>query len=343
MKKKREIKLLIDDSHIKVSFEELFYDLIFVIIISKISALIVESQQLSFGLIMSSLTLFISLLYSWRIRLNNNNRVHILSNKTGSQMANIKFITYIEIVLMILILHSVETITYQFVILQFIVISIATFFTISQVRHNLGEYFQNDREKLIDVIRKLRSRDQQLINIAYVTERYGVIIILFLGEILASAFMNIEQTSTLFAAIILIIAMFNSTSSILNMARDTLKSSTNKVRDYRHINHYFTLLLINLLVIIVLIDASIHHGQLLKVLLTVSILLVNYLNHNLKSKLNLERKSFESIYFAFVTILVIWFANINARILLLLIIGIPVMYILIKKDRKGRDDDNNRN
>ncbi len=328
MQTKRQPDLFIDNSHITVTFEELFYDLIFVIIISKISTLLTNTHNITIGVLLSSLALFLILIISWRTRLIHNNQVHILSNKTKSKMANIKIITYVEIVLMTLTLHSFETMSYKFILAQILIITIGTFFTISQVRENLYNYFEGDSEKFITVIRNVRRGDKQLINIDYITERFGVIVILFLGEILATSFLNIQSTLLLFGSLVLLLLMFNRIMKILNHSKKLIKEEAEKYLFFRQINHYFTMLLINLLIVIVLLESSVHNGNLHIVLLAVSLVTFMSANTHVCRKLNLDMSIWENIYFILLLIVIFTFNYLNNLLSLLLIIS-PLMFFVV--------------
>lgn len=258
-RKKREHNLLIDSSHIKVTFEELFFDLIFVIVLGKISTLVVESKQLSMLTIVTSVILFYIFVYSWMFRLIHNNQVHVLSNKFGQEVANLKRLTYLELIVILVLLHEYETLTVGFLLSVIAIVLSITFLTMSQVRAFVVEYFRDDRDKLVKIISKVRDRSIRVVNIDYICERYGVILILFLGEILATAFTSIESTFKFFAVAIIIVYLFNDVSNLLKYIPDYLEECDNRTTKYLSLKNYFTTILLVLMFLILAVDYTTHY------------------------------------------------------------------------------------
>ncbi len=330
MKEKNIATLTIDTSHIKVTFEELFYDLIFVIIISKISELITSTTNITFTLLVSSLGLFLFLIFSWRIRLIHNNQVHILSNQTNSRMANIKIVTFIEIVLMTLIIHDFDTMSYQFIIALIFVIAIATFFTVTQVRENLFNYLEGDHEKFTSILHNIKRRNRRLINIDYISERYGIIIILFLGEILATAFLNIDSNIFLLNVLILLLLMFNRIVKILDFTKEKIKIDADRDLLFRRMNRYFTKLLINLLCIIIILEYSVLHHVVLNFLIAISLLIFMYSNLSFCKQIGLKVTLWENIYFILLTICALSFEVLDPNLTLLIIILPLIIFLIVR-------------
>ncbi len=324
--------LIIDHSEIKVSFEELFYDLIFIIVISKISMLLVESDNITIFSFLAIFGLFIIMVWSWLARLIHNNQVHIMSNRFGDRVANIKKVTYIEVLLLILVIHNFNDITLPFILTVFSIVMLATILTMSQVRSFLVNYFADDREKFVTIIQKLRNRQTSVVNIDYVCERYGVIIILFLGEILATVFTNVNSTMTLLYIVLLIIIMFNDLSNILKQIPDSLNNNSKVVKQYMALRSRFILILIILLSIIVSVDYSFHHHVIYSVVIFILLLTYQAIIINLKKVFQFKVDWFVVLYFITISILVLFIGNLSL-ILNICLLLLPVIWfrLVIKK------------
>ncbi len=324
--------LKIDQSEIKVSFEELFYDLIFIIVISKISMLLVESNNISGFTFIAVIGLFFAMVWSWLFRLIHNNQVHIMSNKFGSRVANLKNITYLEILLIILIIHNFNEITINFIISVLAVVLLVTTLTMTQVRTFLKDYFADDRESLRKIIMKARSRNISLINIDYICERYGVIIILFLGEILATIFTNIESTTRLLFVVIMVIIMFNEISNLLKMIPLRLIESQNRPKLYLSLRSNFISILVTLLALIVSIDYSSHHHHLYGLIIFGILVVYQFIVYRLKQVFEFDHSIFRLCYFIVISLLVI-FTPMNILLLNILLLALPIVWnvYIIKK------------
>ncbi len=324
--------LKIDQSEVKVSFEELFYDLIFIIVISKISMLLVESNDISGLTFIAVIGLFFTMVWSWLFRLIHNNQVHIMSNKFGSRVANLKNVTYLEILLIILIIHNFNEITINFIVSVLAVVLLVTILTMSQVRSFLNDYFVDDRESLQKIIMKARSRNVSLINIDYICERYGVIIILFLGEILATIFTNVESTTRLLFSVIMIIIMFNEISNLLKMIPQCLIDSQNRPKLYLSLRSNFIKILVTLLALIVSIDYSFHHQYLYGLVIFCILMLYQFIVYQFKKSFNLNHSIFMLSYFIVISLLVI-FTTVDILLLNILLLVLPIVWniYIIKK------------
>lgn len=328
--------IIIDESHIKVTFEELFYDLIFVIIISKISSLVVEAQDITFGLIAAEIGLFLLMFYSWRFRLISNNQVHVLSNKIGERVASIKLVTYVEIVLLVMMLHNVEAITFKFMLGLYLIVMLASIMTTSQIKDFVFNYFGDDREKLRDVITKIRTNGHRAINIDYITERYGIVVVLFLGEVLKISFTEIDSNITLLVVLIIIISMFNGMITILEHSKQVIRNSDNKYRAYRLVRGYFSKLLINLLLIIVFLELSAHHNHTYPIILSILFIAIKLRDFNIKHQFNIDIKIFELIYYIALIIIAVWMPNLNSYITGVVLVT-PAIYFMVKNNRKRHE------
>ncbi len=329
-REKRAHNLLIDNSAIKVSFEELFFDLIFVIVLGKISSIVVESEQLTIVTLVTSVVLFCVFVFSWMFRLIHNNQVHILSNKFGQTVANLKRLTYIELIIILVLLHEYETLTFGFMISIIILVILVTILTMSQVRSFVSEYFKNDREKFFTIISKVRDRNTSLINIEYICERYGVILILFLGEILATSFSGITNTFKFMAVAILIVYLFNDVSNLLKYIPNYLENSNDRASKYISLKGYFISLLLVLMLLILSLDYGLHHHESPSILIYLLVIIYIGLTINIKRIFEYKLDLFSIIYSLGFTAIIV-FTNFEITKINLIIILLPALWFSVKR------------
>ncbi len=325
--------LKIDNTHINVSFEELFFDLIFIIVISKISMILVESGDISITSIVGIGALFASLVFSWLFRLIHNNQVHILSNRFNHRVANLTRITYLEILVIVLLIHNFEQLTFKFILSLILTVLIVTILTMSQVRSFLVNYFTDDREKLMDIVKKARDRTVSLINIDYISERFGVIIILFLGEILGTLFTNIESTKMLLLGLVIIIYIFNEVSLFLKMVPETIKQSEDRISLYVNLKRYFILLITVLLIVIISLDYSFHNKHLYDLIIFSALCLYQIITTNIKMKFGFNIKWQNIAYYILISGIAS-FIIIDSTLVIATILLIPFIQTVVNINEK---------
>ncbi len=283
----RNIRL--NNSHIKVGFDELFYDLIFVVIISKVSMLMINNHDLDVVDILINLVLFLELLFAWRYRLIHNAKVHLLNNKYQQKVASVSLVSYFELIAIIMLLHSADTVSYWLILKIMIIVLIATFLTMTQIRHFVLTIFHRDKnmDELKDKI--IDARENKYVNVDYLVERYMILTILFLGEIILEAFLNINNTYILFIVISLVVMYFNTVVQNVNYLLSSINDSNFNLRVYKDINFIFTFLLTITMLFIAYLQLAFHldNINIYVIILFVFIYIIHMIK--LKSKFNLDK------------------------------------------------------
>lgn len=307
--------------------------MIFVIVLGKISTLVVGSDHLSIVTLITSVILFCVFVFSWMFRMVHNNQVHILSNKFGQRVANLKRLTYVELIVILVLLHEYETLTFGFVISIIVIVLLVTALTMTQVRSFIVEYFKDDREKLIKIIAKVRDRSTSMVNVGYECERYGVILILFLGEILATAFTTISSTFKFMAVAIIIVYLFNDVSNLLKYIPDYLLTNDDRTSKYMSLKNYFLSILLVLMFMILTVDFGMHHHTSIALPVYGLVIIYMILTINIKRIFEYKLDLFSIVYNIVFTAIVVFttFAINWYTIGLLLIPLIVFAYINLKK------------
>lgn len=205
-------KINIDQSEIKVGWDELLYDLIFVIIISKITEVIISVpvSELSFRFICSEIIMFISMLILWFNKVNMVNEFHIVQKKLNLEFKYLKYITYIEVLTIIIILHQIEgTINSHFFVTLILIVIIFSIMSMYLVRKYLYYQYSENEEELVNAIITFRMTKFTDVNYLHILERTGVLIILFIGEILSNLFTIVSSVAVLILTIYLVLKLFN--------------------------------------------------------------------------------------------------------------------------------------
>lgn len=272
MKKKLDIEF--DNSEIKVPFDELFYDIIFVIIISKVSSIIVEAHNITPVLILGCFLLFGSLLWVWLFRVNQLNNIHILQKKLDDYSLKNENLTYIEILIIVCILYAIHVISLKSIFVLFMVAMLITNISFNRIRRQIitNAETHNNFHKLNGPGGP--NKFKKLINIEYIFERFGIVFVLFMGEILSIGFTSVENFSIFFVIVCLVIAMFKNNIEILKLAKEKIESESN-TQFYKNTIDYAKSLLTLLLSVVVSMEASDHFPE--ARFITIIILVIYYL------------------------------------------------------------------
>lgn len=271
---RKKLNVQFDDSEIKVPFDELFYDIIFVIIISKVSSIIVEAHNVTPGLIMGCLLLFGSLVWVWLFRVNQLNNIHILQKKLNDYSLKSENLTYVEILIIVCILFGIHAVNLKSIFVLFIVAMLITNISFNRIRRQIitnaethGNFHELHGPGRPD-------KFQKSINVEYIFERFGIVFVLFMGEILSISFSHVENFSIFFVIICLVIAMFKNNIEILKLAKTKIEVESN-VSFYKNTVDYAKSLLTLLLSIVVSMEASDHFPE--AKYITIIILVIYYL------------------------------------------------------------------
>lgn len=272
MRKKLNIEF--DNSEIKVPFDELFYDIIFVIIISKVSSIIVEAHNITPGLIIGCLLLFGSLVWVWLFRVNQLNNIHILQKKLNDYSLKSENLTYIEILIIVCILFGIHAVNFESIFVLFIVAMFITNISFNRIRRQIITNAQthNNFHQIHGPGRP--DKFKKSINVEYVFERFGIVFVLFMGEILSISFTHVGNFPVFFVIVCLVIAMFKNNIEILKAAKDKIELESN-IQLYKNTIDYAKSLLTLLLSIVVSIEASDHFPE--AKYITIIILVIYYL------------------------------------------------------------------
>lgn len=218
----------VNQLELKVSPDELLFDLIYVILISKISQLIFAGTEITYLVIGSSLLVFGTLMWVWLLRVNHLNRIHILQAKLDNRQFKSEWLTYFEIILLITALYMIKSISLQSIMVLVSVGLLISFLSISRIRHKIISDAQT-HQKFHEVYKPESMARQFEVNVEYVYERLIIILVLFLGEILSTAFVSASDVTNLFLIVVLVVSIFNANVKILAASHKYLISNP----DYR--------------------------------------------------------------------------------------------------------------
>lgn len=312
---RKNLEFVTDRSNIKIPFDELMYDLIFVIVISKVTAILFSSHVVTWQVVVSSLIMFISLLWVWQFRLYQLNMIHILQSKLDDYSLKSEKLTYLEIVFLTTLLFSIQMFNYQYLLLIIVIEVVVTHFGFNRLRrqiisnadthHRFHQIHRNNRPK----------SELKVVNVEYIYERFGVVFVLFMGEILSAAFNQTEQISSFFIVVILVVTIFNNNIKILESSKEYVEAESD-ARVYRLTVDYAKSLLTLLLSILVCIEASSEFK--LGSLLTLVILIFYFIfEHRMKSAMGVKSS------------IILFLVNISAIVLIILNLPlIPVLKII---------------
>ncbi|MFV0246872.1 MAG: hypothetical protein ACK5HS_02945 [Mycoplasmatales bacterium] len=242
-------RIEVNHTPIRARFEELFSDLVFIVIISCISQRLMTSE-LGPCNILFSILLFVSLLFSWDYRLICNSNIHILSKKLNHKVADITYAIYFELLALILLLNFQGELNLLTFLIIFLIIFISTFINIVQIRSSFHHLFKrNDLDEIASLIGRSKAKQ---VNPYYMIERYTILLILFLGELIGMIYVHTENNITLIVYILLIIAVFNSFKN----KNKSLKLKDITVEELKQVKMYIDKVLYLLLFIILYNDIA---------------------------------------------------------------------------------------
>lgn len=305
---RKDLKFVINIDHIKVPADELLFDIIYIIIISKISEIIFSGNQITLELVVTGLIVFGSLVGVWLMRVNHLNRIHILQHKLETDKFKSDWLTYLEIILLVTLLFTIQTFSFQNLLLIVFVGLVISFMSINRVRHKIIRDSDTHEKFHQQYNPGDRMRKQIEVNVGYVYERFIIVFVLFMGEILSAVFTSSEDPANFFLIIILIVCMYNANVKILNASEKKLIASSNPFIYHGTIN-YAKSVLVLLLGVLISIEAA--HEVVFATLITLIVLVVYFVfEQRMKSIIGLNNNH-----------LVMGF---NILTLLVLLLAIPV-------------------
>lgn len=307
-----------DSNDIKVPFDELFFDIIYVIVISKISSLVLRAGDITPSLIFSCFILFGSLVWVWFFRVNQLNGIHILQHRLGDFNLKSENLTYIEILVLISILFSMQIFNFQIIILIVFVCIIITTISLKQLRKKIVSNASTHHKFYQLHNRGEISRFTKMINCEYIFERFGIVFVLFMGEILSVSFTNINRFSTFFVIACLVLGMYKNNIEILNKSKQLIATRDGQ-QLYKNTINYAKSLIILLLSIIVSIEVSGHLPG-AKYIAVISLIIYFVFETRMRKMISFKIKSI--IYIINILLIAIIMFNIDLDPKLMILLGI---------------------
>lgn len=301
-------KFIVNNAEIKVAADELLFDLIYIIVITKITEVLFAGSNISVQLVISSLIIFGALVWVWLLRVNHLNRIHLLQLKLGTSQFKSEWLTYLEIVLLVSALYTVQVFDMNSVLKIIIVAVFVSILSITRVRHKIMSDDDTHQKFHQEYEPNFRGRDQIEINVAYVFERFIIIFVLFLGEILSAAFITGESTANIFLITVLVVSMFNTNVKILNASKSRLKIEPDH-KIYHGTINYAKSLLVLLLVMLISIEAA--HEIVFATIITFVVLVIYFLfEQQMKNIMKVKTSSLVMI--------------LNFGLIMVLVLGFPI-------------------
>lgn len=277
---RRKPKFIVNSTELKVPADELLFDLIYIIMIAKITEVIFSNSVITVQLIVSSLIIFGVLVWVWLRRVTHLNRIHIMQLKLANTQFKSEWLTYFEIILLVTVLYTIQVFDMNSMLEIIVVATLVTFLSVTRVRHKIINDVETHQKFHQQYEPELRSRDKLEVNVGYVFERFIIIFVLFLGEILSTSFIRVESSANIFLITVLIVSIFNANVKILNASRKRLITEPS-YRIYHGTINYAKSVLVLLLGILISIEAA--HEIVFATLITLVVLII-YLSFEQRMK-----------------------------------------------------------
>lgn len=323
----------VDKTKFKVHWHELLYDLIFIVLIEKILKIFANSSyNLNIGFIIMILSILIVVIWIWHRRILQTNQIYILENKLNIEIPQYKFLTYFEILLLLILFYQLEHSASPFFYICIISISIIfEALSMNVLKNQLLRHYRYKSDEIYKAITTFWEIRFNTINMEHILERFGVLTILFLGETLREIFMLDENWLIITLFCIIIFTIFDANTRIIHaIEHKTLKHS--KV-DYTTTTGYFKRTLIILLLIMMSISYA-HYNHIKYPIDLIILLIINRIHqkYTLFKLKQIWLNPYEVacfLYFIFILIYILHFANYT--ILTAIIISIFCV-LKLKKD-----------
>lgn len=323
----------VDDSKVYVSWNELLYDLIFIIVLDKLTEIFVNTSNINIPFLFMVVSTFIIMFMLWFKRVLRMNHLYILENKRDIKMPQYKFLTYIEMLCLLVLFYKLDYFNIEFYIILMVVFFIFEFVSLHSTRSIITEHHNNEFDEILKTVQTFWNIRSNSLNVGHLLERFGVLIILFLGELLHEVFVIDVNIIILIMSCITIFSFFDNNVRIIeNIEEETSKYS---VIDYALISGYFRNTLVFLLLILLTINYS-HHNEIAYPIALIVIVIINKFNqlytlYNLSDKWLQKEETFCFIYFIFSFTYVLCVKNYN--LLMLIIVVLFPVFELLKKNR----------
>lgn len=324
MRKGKRIKdFEVDSSDIKVPFDELLYDIIFVIIISKITEILFAADVLEVRLIISGLIMFGSLVSIWIFRLNTLNKIHILQHKLKDYTLKSERMTYVEIVGLVVVLYSIKSFSYVYIARIFTLVLLLSYFSVARIRRRIIE--NAETHSRFHEIHKpgTKPKRTKVVNVEYIYERFGVLFVLFMGEILSAGFTTSDDIGNFLIISVLVVSIFNQNIKILKASKQYVEAH-HSYDVYRFTIRYAKALLSLLLCLLISIESSNHFK--FSAVVIIGVLVVYYLfESKMKRSLNMPFVTLPMV----VNLLALLMIVLNVQLQLLIKFGFGVIVFVI--------------
>lgn len=271
---KKDLEFSVNKHHLKVPADELLFDIIYIIIISKITQIIFAGSSIDLKIVISSIIVFGILVAIWFMRVNHLNRIHLLQVELDNFEFKSERLTYIEIVVLVSILYTIQNFSIENMLLITASTLLISFLSINRVRKKIVNDIETHDKFHQEYEPGERMRKRIEINVGYIYERLIIVIVLFMGEILSAAFNTVNNSSTMFLITVLIVCIFNANVKIFNASQKYLEENNNP-RAYRTTTDYAKSLLTLLLGILISIEAS--HEVVFARIITLLVLVIYFI------------------------------------------------------------------
>lgn len=271
---KKDFEFSVNKHHLKVPADELLFDIIYIIIISKITQIIFAGSTIDLKIVISSIFVFGILVAIWFMRVNHLNRIHLLQVELNNFEFKSERLTYIEIVMLVTILYTIQNFSIENMLLITASTLLISFLSINRVRKKIVSDFETHAKFHEEYDPGERMRKRINVNVGYIYERLIIVIVLFMGEILSAAFNTANSASTIFLITVLIVCIFNANVKILNASQQYLEKNNNP-RAYRITTDYAKSLLTLLLGVLISIEAS--HEVVFARIITLAVLFIYFI------------------------------------------------------------------
>ncbi|MFV0440941.1 MAG: hypothetical protein ACK5LV_06570 [Lachnospirales bacterium] len=312
----------VNKMEIKANWHELLYDLIFIIFIEKIITIyITSSHTADIKFVFEILLISMMILWVWNERVLQTNHMYILENELNVHIPQYKFLIYIEMTILLLLLHKLGTYPYIYFFVSIFLISVVfEFICMEWIRHKLFSRYKRESKEMYDAAKSFWEIRTNSINIEHILERFGVLTILFLGETMREVFLSDTHQLVLILFCIILFNIFESSTKLSDSLKEqSIKESTVK---YNVLTRYLRRSLI-LLLFLILAVAYTHKYHVEYPVILITVILLNKFHQEYAlfklGKISLNKyEIMYYIYLFFITLYVLLIKNYNIFTLILI-------------------------
>lgn len=337
-KVRRDKVYSVDYSDFEIKWNELLYDLIFIIVIEKIISMYISSpvntDLLYIGMLIS---IFIMVLWIWNRRIVQTNHMNILEKELNKDIPQYKFLTYFEMTLLLILIHGLGNFTdFNFYITIIIIEVIFQSISMHILRNQLLNHYKHESEEVYLAFKTFWDIRNNSINVKHILERFCVLTILFLGETLREVFLSEANYMVLILFCIIIFNIFESSTKVFKaIERQSLKA--NKIK-YKKLTSYLKRSLV-LLILLILSITYTHEYNVKYPIALIVVLIINKI-HQEFALYKLEKSfinKYEIIYAIYYVFIIIFVLIINSTDIYTLGMILVLAVLELKKDSYYND------